>query len=124
MARLAVWGEAKKLEDAARHWAGGGVKDEMAADLAAMGASPEIIEAVQQDSPTRDFEVMEENWATVSMFMKLQTQWVPSMGGLLGLNYQSVEFLFRIEGIENQQEMLADLHVMEVAALQILNTKD
>lgn len=96
----------------------------MAADLAAMGASPEIIEAVQKDSPTRDFEVLKENWPVVSMFMKLQTQWVPSMGGLLGLNYQSIEFLFKIEAIANQQDMLADLQVMEAAALEILNTKD
>lgn len=96
----------------------------MAADLATMGASPEIIAAVQQDSPTRDFEVIEECWPVVSLFMKLQTQWVPSMGGLLGLNYQSVLALFTIEGIENQREMLADLQVMEFAALEILNTKD
>lgn len=124
MARLADRGQAKKLEDAARHWAGGGVKDETADDLAVMGAAPEIAEAVQEASPTLDFEVFEENWQAVSMFMRLQTQWVPAMGGVAGLNYQSVDFLFRIEGIENQREMLADLQVMEVAALQILNAKD
>lgn len=124
MAEFAVWGQAKKLIDAARHWAGGGVKDDMAADLAVMGALPEITEAVQEDSPARNFEVWEENWPTISMFMKLQTQWVPSAGGLLGLNYQSVEFLFRIEGVVKQREMMADLQTMEVAALEILNTKD
>lgn len=96
----------------------------MAADLAVMGAVQDIVQAVQEDSPTRDFEVLEENWQTVALFMRLQTQWVPSMGGMLGLNYQSVDFLFRIEGIENQREMLADLQIMEVAALQVLNTKD
>lgn len=124
MAWLADRGEAKKLEDAARHWAGGGVKDEMAADLAVMGGGQDIVQAAQEASPTRDFEVLDENWQTVAIFMRLQTQWVPSMGGLLGLNYQSVDFLFRIEGIENQRDMLADLQVMEVAALQVLNTKD
>lgn len=56
--------------------------------------------------------------------MRLQTQWVPSMGGMMGMNYQSVDFLFRIEGIENQRETLADLQVMEVAALQVMNAKD
>lgn len=96
----------------------------MAADLSVMGAVQDIVQAVQEDSPTRDFEVLEENWQTVALFMRLQTQWVPSMGGMLGLNYQSVDFLFRIEGIENQREMLADLQIMEVAALQVLNTKD
>ena len=96
----------------------------MADDLAVMGAAQEVVQAAQEASPTHDFEVLEENWPVVSMFMRLQTQWVPSMGGLLGLNDQSVQFLFKIEGIENQQEMLADLQVMELAALQVLNTKD
>ena len=124
MAWFADWHQSKKLKDAARHWAGGGVKDETADDLALMGASPEIAKAMQEISPTHDFEVLEENWPVVRLFMQLQTQWVPSMGGMLGLNYQSVDFLFRIEGIENQREMLADLQTMEVAALQVLNTKD
>lgn len=96
----------------------------MADDLAVMGAAPEIAKAVEEASPTQDFEVLEENWPAVSMFLRLQTQWVPSMGGLLGLNYQSVDFLFRIEGTENQRELLADFQVMEVAALKVLNTKD
>ena len=89
-----------------------------------MGAAPEIAKAMQKTSPTHDFEVLEENWQVVSMFMRLQTQWVPSMGGMIGLNYQSVEFLFRIEGVESQRDMLADLQVMEVAALDVINVKD
>ena len=88
-----------------------------------MGA-PEIVQAMQETSPTRDFEVLEENWPVIRMFMQLQTQWHVGMGGATGLNYQSVEFLFKIEGIENQREMLADLQTMEVAALQAMNTKD
>lgn len=89
-----------------------------------MGAPPEIAQAMQEASPTLDFEVLEENWPAVSCFMRLQTQWVPLMGGVAGLNYQSVQWLFTIEGIENQREMLADLQVMEIAALQVLNAKD
>jgi len=96
----------------------------MADDLAVMGASSDIVVAVQDSSPSRDFEVHEENWPVVAMFMRLQTQWLTSMGGVVGLNYQSIEFLFKIEGVENQREMLADLQVMEVTALQIINSKD
>ena len=32
--------------------------------------------------------------------------------------------MFRIEGIENQRELFADLQIMEFAALQVMNTKD
>jgi len=85
---------------------------------------PEIAEAVQQGSPDQEFEVWEDNWPTVAMFMRLQTQWVTNVGGVVGLNYQSVEFLFRIEGVDNQREMLADLQVMEAAALRVMNDKD
>ena len=89
-----------------------------------MGASPEIAKAMQETSPTNDFEVFEENWPTVQLFMRLQTQWHIGMGGATGLNYQSVLALFTIEGIENQREMLADLQTMEIAALRVMNTKD
>lgn len=89
-----------------------------------MGAAPEIAQALQDSSPPDDFEVWEENWPTVTMFMRLQTQWIVTMGGIVGLNYQSVEFLFRIEGIDNPREMLADLQVMEAAALDVMNAKD
>lgn len=123
MVYVAVGRQAKKLIDAARHWAGGGVKDETGDDLAVMGAAPEITQAVGDAGPKDDFEVLEENWPAVSLFMRLQTQWVPSMGGLLGLNYQSVQWLFTIDGIENQREMLDDLQLMEITALQTLNAK-
>lgn len=89
-----------------------------------MGAAPEIAEAVKGTSPTLDFEVWPENWPVVQLFMRLQTQWVTTVGGVVGLHYPSVDFLFRIEGIENQREMLAELQIMEVAALEIMNTKD
>lgn len=91
-----------------------------------MGAAPEIAAAAQAATPTIDFEVFEENWRAVSMFMRLQTQWVPSFAGVMGLRYQSIEFLFRIEGVadSDQRELFADLQVMEAAALELLNAKD
>ena len=100
------------------------MKDEMADDLAAFGASVEIMEAVKDQSRSDDFEVFEDNWQAVMFFMRLQTQWVATMGGVVGLSYPAVEVMFRIEGIENQRELFADLQVMEFAALQVMNTKD
>lgn len=127
MAGFVDWGQKKKLEDAARHWAGGGVIDEAANDLAAFGASPEIIRAAQEISPSRDFEIWPENEAVVSLFMMLQTQWISKLTskGLIyiGLNYQSVEFILKIEGIKDQREAFHELRIMEAAALHILNSK-
>lgn len=89
-----------------------------------MGCSPEIAEQYRKP-PAVDFEVEPSGWETLRMFMRLQTQWnmQVSMGGVVctGLNYQSIEFLFRIGKIERQDEVMDDLHAMELAALEIIN---
>jgi hypothetical protein len=58
------------------------------------------------------------------MFLRLQTQWVANMGGVVGLNYQSMQILFKMYGIENEKQTFEDLQAMEFAALPILNKKD
>lgn len=83
-----------------------------------------LVEAVRESQEPEAFEVFEENAETVGMFLRLQSQWVPSAGGLVGLNYQSAEFLFRIHDVKDQRATLDDLQVMEFAALRILNAKD
>lgn len=116
-------GQAKKLADAAEHWARGGVVNETAGDLEVFGAAAEVVQSVGELSDPQDFEVFEENADTVVMFLRLQTQWNVSAGGVVGLNYQSAEFLFRIGKVENPLEMLEGLQVMEVAALRVMNAK-
>lgn len=70
-------------------------------------------------------EIWPENVETVSAFLRLQTQWVlGAMGGVVGLNYQAVEALFNILGIEKRLEVFDGLQVMERAALAVLNRKD
>lgn len=58
------------------------------------------------------------------MFLKLQTQWVTTMGGIVGLNYEAVDFCFRIYKVKKKQEIFEGLRVMEMAALQILNKRE
>lgn len=109
----------KKLIDAATHWARGGVKDEAADDLAAFGAPPEVIGNVPV--PAEDFEVWPENMEVVALFMRLQTQWRIMNGVFVGLNYQSVQFLFDAFEIKDKATMLDDLQAMEASALMALN---
>jgi hypothetical protein len=75
------------------------------------------------DTSKDDFVVWEENAAAMLMFLKLQTQWIVTQGGFIGLNYQSVQFLFTIGAVANQAEMMDDLQAMEMAALQVLNKR-
>ena len=69
----------------------------------------------------------EENWETVMMFLRMQTQWSMSFGGVVGLKYEvllSAGGLFDIYNVENRREMLEDLKIMEHTALLEMNKKD
>ena len=70
------------------------------------------------------FEVWEENWETVLMFLRMQTQWTVTMGGYVGLKYEvllGASGLMSLYDVENPREMLEELQVMEAAALSELN---
>jgi hypothetical protein len=67
------------------------------------------------------FEVHPDNWATVEMFLRLQTQWRSTMSGVIGLDYAAAQWLFRLYGVEDQRALLEDLQTMEVAAMQVIN---
>ena len=69
----------------------------------------------------------EENWETVMMFLRMQTQWSMSFGGVVGLKYEvllSAGGLFDLYNVENRREMLEDLKIMEHTALLEMNKKD
>ena len=94
------------------------MKDDTASDLAAFG-----VYVNEPSTESELFEVWEENAAALRLFMRMQTQWNMLEGGFIGLNYQSLQFLFTIDKVEDQAEMLDDLQAMEIAALQILNKR-
>ena len=73
--------------------------------------------------PPEDFEVLEENWPAVEMFLRVQTQWRTTMNGLLGLDYGAVAWLLRLYEVEDPRALLEDLQVMEAAALLSINSR-
>lgn len=60
--------------------------------------------------------------------MALQTQWriTATMAGIFysGLDYAAAEALLRVRRTPKRAELLADLQVMEIAALKGLNKRD
>jgi len=84
---------------------------------------PGEINAMRKARKAADFEVWEENWDTVLMFLRLQTQWNASMGGVTGLNYSSVEYLGRLYPVKDPVALFEGLQVMEIKALTCLNKK-
>ena len=75
---------------------------------------------------SEDFEVWEENWETVQMFLRVQTQWNVSMDGLVGLKYEVLlgsGGLFDLYNVKNRTDVLERLQVMEATALTELRKR-
>lgn len=79
--------------------------------------------AIDEPEEPVAFEVWPENWEAVQMFLRVQTQWRTSMGGLLGLDYGAVSWLFRLYAIQDERSTLEALQVMEAAALATINER-
>ena len=133
----------KKLEEAARWWAGDrhvsaarlqhgtAVLDGLIAD----SAPEDVIEAVrarieQATTPNEDtadaFEVFSENWGSVLFFLQVGTQW-NAIGGMervhwLGLNYAGVETRMP-KSKKKRKKLWDDLQIMEATALEVLNSQ-
>ena len=70
-----------------------------------------------------DFEVWEENWPVLEMFLRCQTQWRTTMSGVLGLDYGAVAWVLKLYEVEDHRSMLEDLQVMEAAAMATINSR-
>ena len=80
--------------------------------------------ALPEQPRTDDFEVWEENWPVLEMFLRCQTQWRTTMAGVLGLDYVAVAWLLKLYEVEDPRALLEDLQVMEAAAMMALNSKE
>ncbi len=82
-----------------------------------------IVLPEQPAERSNDCEVWEENWDSVMMFLRMQTQWTTTMAGYMGLRYDVLLCpggLFDLYNVENRRDMLEDLQTMEAAALSEL----
>ena len=72
-----------------------------------------------EEKEEKDFAVWPENWDTVELFLRCQTQWRTSVGGVTGFDYSSVLALVNMYAYS--KETFEDLQIMEVAAISYLN---
>ena len=66
----------------------------------------------------------DDNWEIVMMFLRIQTQWNMSFGGVVGLKYEVLLLaggLFDLYNVTNRKEMLEGLQLMESVALREVN---
>ena len=80
--------------------------------------------ALPEQLQSDDFEVWEENWPVLEMFLRCQTQWRTTMSGLLGLDYGAVAWLFKMYAVEDPRALLEDLQIMEAAVMMALNNRE
>ena len=55
------------------------------------------------------------------MFLRCQTQWRGSVGGIIGFDYTSVIEMIKLYNIENHTVMLENLQIIEAAVLKAMN---
>ena len=78
----------------------------------------------KQPEENKDFEVFEDNWDIVMMFLRCQTQWNTTFGGVVGLKYEVLLLdggLFDLYDVDNRKEMLEGLQLMEQVVLTEFN---
>lgn len=64
----------------------------------------------------KDFEVLEENWPAVQLFVASSSQWRFSQGVPVGLDYGGVSIVAGSRKIKLDGQLLGRLQVMEQAA--------
>ena len=89
----------------------------------AQGMDPGEINAMRKAAKSADFEVWEENWDIVEMFLRMQTQWQVGMAGPVGLNYAALEWLCKLYPVKDPAFLFEGVQLMEVTALSCLHKK-
>jgi hypothetical protein len=80
----------------------------------------------KQEKQDDDFEVWDENWEAVMMFLRMQTQWTTSMAGYVGLKYEVLlgsGGLFDLYNVEDRRDVLERLQILEATALSELRKR-
>jgi hypothetical protein len=107
--------------DAVDHWfqGDGGVNDDLIDDLRAYGAD----ETVLPDGMTKvkEFAVWPENQDALLLFLRCQTQWRMTLGGVVGLDYAVVFSMMDLYAVDNKRQVMEDLQLMEGRAKKLIN---
>lgn len=82
-----------------------------------------MIEKLRSQRIDAPFEVLQENWETVELFLRCGTQWRIQDGAVRGLDYCAVESVARMLKIDDIENVFLGVQIMERAALMILNKK-
>jgi hypothetical protein len=71
----------------------------------------------------RNHHLWAELWPAVLLFMRCQTQWRATSGGVLGLDYGVLLQLAPVYGVTVDAAMMDDIQAMELHAREQLNRR-
>ena len=91
--------------------------DDTATDAAVLGIEP------PPSKKPKDSEVLPEVWPAVAVFLRVQTQWRTSAGGIVGLDYGPVQWVFNLLQIKDPVTTLADLQIIEATVVAGMNKR-
>jgi hypothetical protein len=79
-----------------------------------------------EDLATDVVEIWPENVQAYELFCAMDTQWRIGMAGPTGLDYAALPMALRMIGAArvDWQQLMADIRVMESAALQAMRSKE
>ncbi len=72
----------------------------------------------------QDFEVIPAAWPAVVMFLRVQTQWRVGSGGVVGLDYNAVRWVFDLYAVKEQRKLLDDLQIIEATVVETVNQRE
>lgn len=69
-----------------------------------------------------EFEVYSDNYDSVIAFMNLSTQWRVGPGGIVGLDYNVIPFVFEMMGFDKKDypDFFNNMRIMECASLSYI----
>lgn len=75
------------------------------------------------DFPEPDIDVWDENWDSLQLYIRNQTQWRSSANGLLGLDYNVIyaDMSQREVPVKEQAELMNKIRVIEAQARKELS---
>tara|TARA_R100000988_G_C3999210_1_gene167798 strand:- start:1128 stop:1445 length:318 start_codon:yes stop_codon:yes gene_type:complete len=102
-------------------WCGDRVIDETDKDDAVLFDQP-----IEEKKEVQMFEVLEENWLSIVLFLDIQTQWRMDQGVIYGLDYNAIKWIFELkkDEIKKPLEILADLQVLEAKIVETFNKEN
>lgn len=87
-----------------------------------LGISGVVSPSLDDAEATGPFEVWDDCWESVLMFLRMGTDWVyAGMGACTGMNKQTLQWYMEVFEVKEKREMLEDLQVMERHALKLMN---